>query len=66
MIIQKSRLVTGYQEVPDPDNPGLFKQEPIVSNTTFTVTKPIGEQYEKANLLNHQATSTQVAATQKY
>ncbi len=66
MIIQKARVVTGYEKVKDPDNPGLFKQEPIVSGTTFTITKPIGEQYEKANLLNHKATSSQVGASTVY
>jgi hypothetical protein len=66
MIIQKAKIVTGYQEVADPNNPGSFTQEPIVSKSTFTITKPIGEQYEKANLLNHKATSTQVGASTVY
>lgn len=66
MIVQKAKIVTGYKKVADPNNPGLFTQEPIVSNTTFTITKPIGEQYEKANLLNHKATSTQVGASTVY
>jgi len=66
MIIQKAKIVTGYKKVEDPNNPGVYTQEPIVSNSTFTITKPIGEQYEKANLLNHKATSSQVGAAKVY
>jgi len=66
MIIQKAKIVTGYKKVEDPNSPGVYTQEPIVSNSTFTITKPIGEEYEKANLLNHKATSSQMGAAKVY